>query len=140
MIPARKTGHVRSNNRAQQAADNPGWGYRRIHGELVELGHRLAPSTGRLILKRAGVNPAPQRSSPTWRQFLATQASSILACDFAHVDTVWFTRLYLFFVIELSTRRVHLLGVTAQPDGAWVTQCARNFFMDLEEQAAGSSS
>ena len=119
----------------QLAADNPGWGYRRIHGELVGLGHPLAPSTVWLILKRAGVNPAPQRSGPTWRQFLATQASTILACDFAHVDTVWLTRLYVFFVIELSTRRVHLLGVTAQPDGAWVAQCARNFFMDLQEQA-----
>jgi putative transposase len=119
----------------QMAADNPGWGYRRIHGELAGLGHRLAPSTVWLILKRAGIDPAPRRSGQTWRQFLATQAGSILACDFAHVDTVLLHRLYLFFVVELSTRRVWLLGVTAHPDGPWVTQCARNFLMDLGDRA-----
>jgi len=117
------------------AADNPGWGYRRIHGELVGLGHKLAPSTVWLILKRAGIEPAPRRSAQTWRQFLSAQAGSILACDFAHVDTVLLGRLYLFFVVELSTRRVWLLGGTAHPDGPWVTQCARNFLMDLGGQA-----
>jgi putative transposase len=88
-----------------------------------------------LILKRAGIDPAPRRAGQTWRQFLAAQAGSILACDFAHVDTVLLHRLYLFFVVELSTRRVWLLGVTAHPDGPWVTQCARNFLMDLGGQA-----
>jgi len=117
------------------AADNPGWGYRRIHGELAGLGHRLAPSTVWLILKRAGIDPAPRRLGQTWRQFLATQAGSILACDFAHVDTVLLHRLYLFFVVELTTRRVWLLGVTAHPDGPWVTQCARNLLMDLGDRA-----
>jgi hypothetical protein len=105
----------------------PGWGYRRVHGELAGLGHKLAPSTVWLILKRAGIDPAPRRSGLTWRQFLAAQAGSILACDLAHVDTVLLARLYLFFVVELSTRRVWLLGVTAHPDGPWVTQRARNF-------------
>jgi hypothetical protein len=82
---------------------------------------RLAdPQTGR-------IDPAPRRSGQTWRQFLSAQPESILACDFAHVDTVLLGRLYLFFVVELSTRRVWLLGVTAHPDGPWVTQCARNF-------------
>jgi len=119
----------------RMTADNPGWGYRRIHGELVGLGHKVAPSTVWLILKRAGIDPAPRRSGQTWRQFLAAQADSILACDFAHVDTVLLPRLYLFFVVELSTRRVWLLGVTAHPDGPWVTQCARNFLMDLGDQA-----
>jgi len=119
----------------RMAAENPGWGYRRIHGELAGLGHRLAPSTVWLILKRAGIDPAPRRSGQTWRQFLATQAGSILACDFAHVDTVLLHRLYLFFVVELSTRRVWLLGVTAHPDGPWVTQCARNFLVDLGDRA-----
>jgi len=119
----------------RMAADNPGWGYRRIHGELVGLGHRLAPSTVWLILKRAGIDPAPRRSRQTWRQFLAAQAGSILACDFAHVDTVLLDRLYLFFVVEHSTRRVWLLGVTPHPDGPWMTQCARNFWMDLGDHA-----
>jgi len=109
------------------AADNPGWGYRRIHGELAGLGHKLAPSTVWLTLKRAGIDPAPRRSGRTWRQFLSAQAGSILACDFAHVDTVLLHRLYLFFVVELATRRVWLLGVAGHPDGPWVTQCARNF-------------
>jgi len=119
----------------RMAADNPGWGYRRIHGELAGLGHKLAPSTVWLILKRAGIDPAPRRSGQSWRQFLTAQAGSILACDFAHVDTVLLHRLYLFFVTELSTRRVWLLGVTAHPDGPWVTQCARNFLMDLGDRA-----
>jgi transposase InsO family protein len=119
----------------RMAADNPGWGYRRIHGELVGLGHKLAPSTVWLILRRAGIDPAPRRSGQSWRQFLTAQAGSILACDFAHVDTVLLDRLYLFFVVELSTRRVWLLGVTAHPDGPWVTQCARNFLMDLADRA-----
>jgi putative transposase len=102
------------------AADNPGRGYRRIHGELAGLGHKLAPSTVWLILKRAGIDPAPRRSGQTWRQFLSADADSILACDFAHVDTVLLGRLYLFFVVELSTRRVWPLGVAAHPDGPWV--------------------
>ena len=88
-----------------------------------------------LILRRAGIDPAPRRSGQTWRQFLAAQAESILACDLAHVDTVLLHRLYLFFVVELSTRRVWLLGVTAHPDGPWVTQCARNLLMDLGDRA-----
>jgi putative transposase len=117
------------------AADNPGWGYRRIHGELVGLGHKIAPSTVWLILRRAGVDPAPQRTGQSWRQFLAAQADGILACDFAHVETVLLRRLYLLFVIELGTRRVWLLGVTAHPDGAWVTRCARTLLMDLGDRA-----
>lgn len=115
----------------RMAAENPGWGYRRIHGELIGLGHQLAPSTVWLILRRAGIDPAPQRAGQSWRQFLTAQAEGILACDFAHVDTV----LYVLFVIEVATRRIWLLGVTGHPDGGWVTQCARNLLMDLGERS-----
>ncbi|HEV8165538.1 MAG TPA: helix-turn-helix domain-containing protein, partial [Actinomycetota bacterium] len=104
------------------AAENPTWGYRRIHGELARLGYKLAPSTVWLLFKRAGIDPAPRRAGLSWRQFLSAQAEGILACDFFHVDTVLLTRLYVLFVIEVATRRVHILGVTTNPTGAWVTQ------------------
>jgi putative transposase len=121
----------------EMAQHNPGWGYRRIHGELTGLGHELAPSTVWQILKDAGINPAPQRSRQTWRAFLAAQATTILAADFFHVDTVFLRRLHVLFFIEHGTRRVHLAGITAHPTGTWVTQQARNLLMNLDGQADG---
>jgi transposase len=121
----------------EMARDNPSWGYRRIHGELTGLGHKLAPSTVWQILKDAGIDPAPRRAGQSWRAFLDAQAKTILAVDFFHVDTVFLRRLYLLFFIEHGTRRVHLAGITAHPTGEWVAQQARNLLMNLGDHADG---
>jgi putative transposase len=115
------------------ARENPGWGYRRIQGELVGLGIKVAASTVWRILKEAGIEPAPKRLETSWSEFLRQQAASILECDFLTVDTLFLKRFYVLFFIELATRRVHLAGITTNPDGRWVTQQARNLLMQLED-------
>jgi putative transposase len=115
------------------AKENPRWGYRRIQGELIKLGVRLAASTIAQIMKDHRLGPAPRRSGPTWRQFLRTQACAVVATDFFHVDTILFKRLYVLFFVDLGRRRVWITGVTEHPNGAWVTQQARNVTADLED-------
>jgi putative transposase len=110
--------------------ENSRWGSLRIQGELRKLGIRLGATTIRTILRRAGVGPAPRRDGPTWTEFLRSQAEGIWACDFFTVETAWLRTLYVLFFIELGSRRVHLAGVTAHPDSAWVTQQARNLAVE----------
>ncbi len=116
------------------ASENPTWGYRRIHGELAGLGHRIASSTVWQILKTNGIDPAPERSDVTWSQFLHSQAA--VACDFFTVDTALLRRYYVLFFIHVPTRQVFFAGVTANPTGTWTAQAARNLFLRHADQLA----
>jgi len=115
------------------ARENSSWGYRRIHGELLVLGVKVAASTVWEILREEGIDPAPERTSQTWATFLRSQAEAILAADFFEVATLTGARLYVLAVIEHASRRVRVLGATAHPTTAWVTQAVRNLAMDLDD-------
>ncbi len=115
------------------AAENPTWGHRRIHGELVGLAHTIAPSTVWQILKGHGIDPAPTRSAVTWTEFLRSQAAVVFT-----VDTATLRRYYVLFFIHIETRHVHFASITANPTGAWTTQAARNLFLRHGEQLAGA--
>jgi putative transposase len=114
-------------------AENPSWGYRRVHGELLALGVKVAASTVWAILQEAGIDPAPDRAATTWAQFLRSQAEALLAVDFIETITLTGTRMYILAVIEHASRRIRILGATAHPSAAWVTQAARNLVMDLAD-------
>ncbi|MFI9561277.1 integrase core domain-containing protein [Nonomuraea endophytica] len=113
--------------------ENPSWGYRRVHGELTTLGLKIAASTVWEILKQEGLDPAPERASTTWAAFLRSQADALLACDFIETITLSGQRQYILAVIEHATRRIRILGTTAHPTTAWVTQAMKNLVMDLED-------
>ncbi|MCL5736136.1 MAG: integrase core domain-containing protein [Actinobacteria bacterium] len=112
------------------AKENPRWGYPRIQGELKKLGVSVSASAIRTLLRSHGLRPAPRRDGPSWKEFLAAQAAGIIACDFFCVETVWLKTAYVLSFLELSTRKVHLAGVTAHPNSCWVTQQARNLAIE----------
>jgi putative transposase len=137
--PGRRPGRPKVSREARElvvrlARENPRWGYQRIAGELIGLGVQVSPTTVRRILTDAGLAPAGTRYGLSWREFIRSQAQSMVACDFFTVDTVRLRRVYVLFFVELSTRRVHLAGLTEHLDGAWTAQQARNLVFSLPER------
>ena len=117
----------------QLAQENPRWGYQRIHGELLKLGHQVSATAIRALLRRHGVPPAPRRAGVSWRAFLRAHAAGVLACDGFTVDTIRLQTIFVLFFIELQSRRVFVAGCTEHPSAAWVTQQARNLVWHLDE-------
>jgi putative transposase len=132
-VEPRKPRCARGARDATSSGRFPRWGYLRIVGELRKLGITVSKTSVAAVLRHHHLPPAPRRSGPSWSEFLSAQAKGILATDFFTVDTITMRRFYVLFVIEIERRRVHLLGVTANPNGSWVTQVARNFTSDLAE-------
>ncbi|MGA8363300.1 MAG: integrase core domain-containing protein [Solirubrobacteraceae bacterium] len=137
--PGRRPGRPRVSREVRElilrlARENRRWGYRRIAGELIGLGIQISATSVRNILIGAGIGPAGQRAGVSWREFIRSQAQSMIACDFFTVDTITLRRVYVLFFIELSTRRVHLAGLSENPDGAWTAQQARNLVFSLPER------
>jgi putative transposase len=137
--PGRRPGRPKVSQEVRElvvrlARENPRWGYERIAGELQGLGVQVAPTSVRRILAAAGLGPAGARDALSWREFIRGQAQSMIACDFFTVDTISLRRIYVLFFIELSTRRVHLAGMSESPDGVWTAQQARNFVFSLPER------
>jgi putative transposase len=137
--PGRRPGRPRVSREVRElvlrlARENPQWGYQRIAGELRGLGVAISATSVRRILIAAGLGPAGTRDGLSWREFIRSQAQSMIACDFFTVDTISLRRIYALFFIELSTRRVHLAGMSEHPDGAWTAQQARNFVFSLPER------
>jgi transposase InsO family protein len=118
------------------ARENPGWGYRRIAGELRKLGVAVSATAVRKHILGHGFGPAPRRGGPSWTEFLRAQAEVMLATDFFSIDTAFGRRFYALFFIEVKTRVVHLAGVTEHPNGAWMLQVGRNLLGDLAEVGA----
>ena len=115
------------------ARENPAWGYGKLQGELLKVGHRASRATIKRVLRRQGLPPAPRRGRTTWGAFLARHREQLLACDCFTVDTLFLQRLYVLFFIELGSRRLHLAGCTAHPTAAGVTQQARQFSWQMQD-------
>lgn len=118
------------------ARENPRWGYMRIRGELLKLGHSVSATSIRNLMEKHRMPTSPQRSRLSWREFLRAQASAIVATDYFTVDTWNLRRLYVLFFMELSTRRILWFGVTENPKQEWVSQQARNLTWELQEHAS----
>jgi hypothetical protein len=117
------------------AVENPLWGYQRLRGELLKLGHDVSATAVRTMLRRSGVPPAPRRAGLSWSAFLRAHAGAVLECDFFTVETIRLRTLHVLFFLEVHTRRVSVAGCSAHPTAAWVTQQARNLCWQLDEAA-----
>ena len=115
------------------ARENPRWGYQRLRGELLKLGHTVSATTIRTVLWRYHVPPAPRRAGLAWAAFLRAHAAGLVACDFFAVETVRLEVLYVLFFLHVQSRRVFVAGCTAHPTAAWTAQQARNITWDLAE-------